>query len=203
MRNALLTAVGPHAYPLFFGLLASASMGAPVHSDLLMVLGAVLAGSGHMDVRVLIFFAPITILCGDTVTFFVGRKYGKQILATRFFQKIFPQTKQNRIHALAKKHGSKFIFMIRFTPGLRAVTFFTAGTMQVEPKDFLKMNSLSTWIYVPSLISAVYFTASQFQQWVDGYQQFAKWVLTAIGLLLVYSFSKWASRRWMENRNAS
>ncbi|MBL7715736.1 MAG: DedA family protein [Bdellovibrionales bacterium] len=203
MRTTLLSAVGPNAYPVFFGLLISGSLGMPVNSDTLLILGAVLAATGHLDIQVLIIGAPMTILAGDTINFFIARKHGKKILATRFFRRWVSIEKQAQIQDFATRHGAKCIFMTRFTPLLRAVTFFISGSVQVKPKTFFAMNGLATWIYVPSLLLAVYFTASHLQEWVDGYQVFVKGALTATGLALFYFLAKWASRRWMENGNAS
>src|SRR5690606_37594550 len=145
--------LGGPAYLAFASLLTGCSIGLPFSSDIILITGGVLAGTGIFELKKTILLAFVAILTGDSIAFFVGRKYGRSIVERPFFRRFCPPERFEEISRFLTQSASKFIFSVRFTPGMRSVIFLTAGVVGVPAETFLKMNSLSTSLYVSALIS--------------------------------------------------
>jgi len=196
VKNLLIESSASGAsYFYFFGILMGCSFGFPMSADLLMIVAGSLASLGILKLGTLVLAAPVAILLGDTVTFNLGRKFGERLLATSFLLKVFPTEKQSQARFFLQRNAAKFIFMIRFTPGLRSLIFLTAGTMQVPPKTFYKMNILATCIYVPSLISLSFFTSQQVQSWISGMQNVSKWITLVMAVVVFYAILRVLGQR--------
>ncbi len=190
--------MGSSVYFYYGSILMSCSFGFPFSSDLLMILGGSLASIGTMQFSAVLFLSPLAILCGDTITFFVGRKYGKRILRSSAVQRIFSQTRQLKIQSFLSQNSRKFVFGIRFFPGMRSLIFLTAGSMQIEPRIFFTMNALSTCIYVPLLVSVSFFASNQVQEVADRFQSY-KWVGFITVATILMTVIKAVNRRiWAE-----
>jgi membrane protein DedA with SNARE-associated domain len=62
------------------------------------------------------------------------------------------QQVQEKLH----DHGHKVIFAARFMPGLRAPTFFSAGTLHLPARIFLFYDGMAALISVPTIVWVVY-----------------------------------------------
>jgi membrane protein DedA with SNARE-associated domain len=91
------------------------------------------------------------ILVGDSVIFKAGKDYGDALLETRLGKHI-PQARIERVRALFARHGSKLIMAARFLPGLRAVTYFVAGTSKVPYLVFILYDGLAALISAPAWV---------------------------------------------------
>jgi membrane protein DedA with SNARE-associated domain len=58
---------------------------------------------------------------------------------------------QRTIH-LFEKHGPKFIMVARFVPGLRAVTYFVAGTTGVPYWKFILYDGVAACVSAPAWV---------------------------------------------------
>lgn len=153
--------LGGPPYLAYFCLLVGCSIGFPFSSDLTLLTAGVLAGTGYFEIKTAILLGLSAILLGDTLAFYLGRTYGKRIIAHRFFAKICPPARFEQISRFLQENDSKFIFMVRFTPGMRSVIFLSAGALGIPPRTFFTMNILSTSFYVPTLISLSYAAANR------------------------------------------
>ena len=88
------------------------------------------------------------ILIGDSIIFRAGQTYGEKLLDTRLGRHISGERVQRIIH-LFEKHGPKFIMAARFVPGLRAVTYFVAGTTGVQYWKFILYDGLAACVSAP------------------------------------------------------
>jgi membrane protein DedA with SNARE-associated domain len=88
------------------------------------------------------------ILIGDSIIFRAGATYGEALLETRLGRHI-PGEKVERIIGLFERHGAKFIMVARFLPGVRAVTYFVAGTTGVPYWKFIFYDGLAACVSAP------------------------------------------------------
>jgi membrane protein DedA with SNARE-associated domain len=88
------------------------------------------------------------ILIGDSIIFRAGATYGEALLETRLGRHI-PGEKVERIIGLFERHGAKFIMVARFLPGVRAVTYFVAGTTGVTYWRFLLFDGIAACVSAP------------------------------------------------------
>ncbi|MCM0607191.1 MAG: DedA family protein [Xanthomonadaceae bacterium] len=203
MKTLLIASSGVKAYAIYFFILMSCSYGFPFNSDLLMVIGGALASLGVFQIGAVMILSPIFILMGDSVSFYVGRKFGVKILASRYIQKVFPFTRQEKLKSLMRANARQFCFMIRFIPGFRTFVFVFAGTMRIEPKIFYQMNALSTFLYCPTIVWLSYSAANQLQEVDGGFQNYTKWIMIIAGFVALMFIVKQLSRKfWLQEEGA-
>lgn len=138
-----------------FTLLVACGLGLPLPEDVALITGGYLAGKGPPigvgSLPLMILVGLAGILIGDTIIFKAGSNYGEALLQTRIGRHI-PGEKVERIIGLFERHGPKFIMMARFLPGVRAVTYFVAGTTGVPYWKFLLYDGIAACASAPGWI---------------------------------------------------
>lgn len=182
----LLIAQGDHfTLVLYLLILMSTSYGFPFSSDLLLIIGGSLASMGYIPIQLTVLLSPIAIYTGDTFTFLIGRKFGIKLLDKKIIKKIFPIEKQNQIRSFLQENARKFIFGIRFIPGMRSLIFLTAGSMQIPKKIFFQMNALSTGIYAPFMVILSFYATNRALILVSELQGAWKWIASAVVIIVL------------------
>jgi membrane protein DedA with SNARE-associated domain len=141
---------GPAAYVGVLFVLITCGLGVPLPEDVPLISGGwLIARGGSLPLMMLTGLAGILI--GDTIIFRAGSTYGLRLLETRVGKHI-PGERVARTIALFEKHGAKFIMVARFVPGLRAVTYFVAGTTGVPYWKFIAYDGLAACVSAPAWI---------------------------------------------------
>jgi membrane protein DedA with SNARE-associated domain len=138
---------GPAAYVGVLFILILCGLGVPLPEDVPLITGGYLVGRGGFPF-LMIFTGLAGILIGDSIIFRAGQLYGERLLETRLGRHI-PQDRVLRTKRAFEKHGPKFIMVARFVPGLRAVTYFVAGTTKVPYWEFLTFDGIAACVSAP------------------------------------------------------
>src|SRR5258708_30255961 len=91
------------------------------------------------------------------MAFFMGRFFGRRVLASQLARRYFTPRRQLRVRAYFRKFGSKVVLVGRFTPGLRFTIFFTAGPLHLRSSGFLLFDLSSAALSVPLLVYSAWF----------------------------------------------
>jgi len=138
-----------------FTLLVACGLGLPLPEDVALITGGYLAGKGPPigvgSLPGMIFVGLAGILIGDSIIFRAGATYGEALLQTRIGRHI-PGEKVQRVIALFERHGAKFVMVARFLPGVRAVTYFVAGTTGVPYWKFLLFDGIAACASAPAWV---------------------------------------------------
>jgi len=138
-----------------FTLLVACGLGLPLPEDVALITGGYLAGKGPPigvgSLPLMILVGLAGILIGDSIIFRAGATYGVALLQTRLGKHV-PGEKVERIIGLFERHGPKFIMMARFLPGVRAVTYFVAGTTGVPYWKFLLYDGIAACASAPAWV---------------------------------------------------
>ena len=122
----------------------------PLPEDVPLITGGYLvARSGSLTLMIAVGLAGILI--GDSIIFRAGQTYGEKLLDTRVGRHISGERVQRTIH-LFERHGPKFILVARFVPGLRAVTYFVAGTTGVPYWKFILYDGMAACVSAPAWV---------------------------------------------------
>ena len=163
-RELLLQFSGISQYALFFFVTTGCCVGLPFNSDLLFIVGAYLASIGHFHFWPLLTLAFFGLILGDSINFFIARRYGKAILRLRPFCYILSENKVTEAESFLNTRGTRFLFFVRFLPLIRTVLYFTAGSLQVRPRTFYAWNVSSTLLYLPVLMGSAYYASDNLAQ---------------------------------------
>jgi membrane protein DedA with SNARE-associated domain len=135
-----------------FTLLVACGLGLPLPEDIALITGGFLAAMGPPHGVGSVWFMMVVgllgIVVGDSIIFKAGHDYGDALLHTRLGKHI-PEKRVEKVRALFVRHGSKMIMVARFLPGIRAVTYFVAGTSGVRYWVFLTYDGLAALISAP------------------------------------------------------
>lgn len=121
--------------------------------DSLLITAGILARSGDLHLGLVLLAATVGGIVGDSVGYFLGRKFGPAVFS-RQNSRLFKPEYVQRTHAFFEKHGGKALILARFVPVVRTVAPTMAGVGGMHYGDFLRYNVIGGLLWglgVPSL----------------------------------------------------
>jgi membrane protein DedA with SNARE-associated domain len=123
------------------------SMGIPSPGETALVLAAVLASQGKLQIWLVILIGVASAILGDNIGFYLGRRFGRDVLAA---PGPFHTHRMNAITAgdrFFAKHGPKAVFFGRWIALVRFATAWLAGINGMHMSTFFFWNALGglTW----------------------------------------------------------
>jgi undecaprenyl-diphosphatase len=183
----LAQALGKWTYALV-GFMAFAETGAFIGlvapGEFTVLLGGVIAGQGTINIFVLIAIVWACTLSGDSVSFFLGRRLGRNFLTRhgpRF--RITPE-RLAQVDKHFERRGGSTVLIGRFIGFVRPIAPFVAGTSGMPYRRFLPYSVLGTGIWGPGLCVLGYIFWQSFDQVtkIAGRATLVFTVLVAIGV---------------------
>ena len=146
------------AYAWLGGILLLCGLrAANLPEDISLIVAGYFSWRGALQVSKAFLVCFAAVLAGDSLAFFLGRYFGRWVLASRLARKYFTHRRQIKVRAYFRKFGSKVVLIGRFTPGLRFTIFFTAGTLHLRPPVFLIYDFSAAAFTVPILVYTAWF----------------------------------------------
>lgn len=146
---------------LLVGVFAFAETGAfvglVVPGETTMLLGGAVAGQGAIDIYVLIAIAWFAAWAGDTTSFFIGRRLGREFVLRHGPRVGISQERFERVEDYFGRHGGKTIFIGRWISLVRALAPFIAGSSGMGYRAFLPYSVLGTGLWASAHILIGYF----------------------------------------------
>jgi membrane protein DedA with SNARE-associated domain/membrane-associated phospholipid phosphatase len=201
---------------LLVGFFAFAETGAfvglVVPGETVMLLGGAVAGQGAIDIYLLIAIAWFSAWAGDTTSFFLGRRLGREFVMRNGPRFGISHERFEKVEDYFSRHGGKTIFIGRFISLVRAFAPFIAGSSGMRYRAFVPYSILGTGLWASAHILIGYF----FSRSIDTAAKYAGRgafllatliVLVAGTVFLVRRFrveeNRRAAVRWMEDRRAT
>ncbi|QRN92857.1 DedA family protein [Archangium violaceum] len=154
LTNLLGSTHGFLAYAAVFGVLVACGLGVPLPEDISLILGGFLAHKGAASLPAMMLIGFAGILVGDSLIFMAGRRLGSQVgrSPTGFFARVVTPEKRARVEGMFALHGQKIVMIARFLPGVRAVTYFTAGSAGMSYWRFIFWDGLAALLSAPFFV---------------------------------------------------
>ena len=201
---------------LLVGVFAFAETGAfvglVVPGETVMLLGGAVAGQGAIDIYLLIAIAWFAAWAGDTTSFFIGRRLGREFVLRHGPRFGIAHERFERVEDYFSRHGGKTIFIGRFISLVRAFAPFIAGSSGMRYRAFVPYSILGTGLCVSAHILVGYF----FSRSIDTAAKYAgkgafllgTLIVVVVGaIFLVRHFrveeNRRAAVRWMEGHAAT
>jgi membrane-associated protein len=133
-----------YALPAIIGL---ESMGIPSPGETALILAAVLASQGKLNIWLVILIATASAIVGDNLGYLLGRKLGRRVLTAP------GPMQERRIEVIDAgdrffaKHGPKAVFIGRWIALVRFAVAWLAGIDHMHFRTFFIYNALGaiTW----------------------------------------------------------
>lgn len=182
---------------IFLGLFAG-GLGAPIPEDLLLLLGGFLAWAGYTNLYVMIVISIAGALFGDYIVFYIGRKWGSNILSHPRFRRWLTHRRLSKIHDYFDDYGGKTVFFARFFAGFRMAVYLVAGAIRMNAQKFVLTDFCGAILSVPIVTLLGYFLSSKIDALLRTIHG-ARIAATVLLLLAILSFL--AYRRWFNKPN--
>jgi undecaprenyl-diphosphatase len=188
-------ALGPWTY-LLVGVMAFLETGAFVGlvapGEFTVIIGGVVAGQGTISVVPLIGLAWLCCILGDSASFFVGKKLGRQFLLKHGPRFKITEERLEKVEGYFDRHGGKTVLIGRFIGLVRAVAPFIAGSSGMAYRAFLPFSVIGTGLWATTYTLLGYFFYRSFQQVaaVAGRVTLAFGTLVAVIVAVVYTYRK-------------
>jgi membrane protein DedA with SNARE-associated domain len=139
------------------------------------------------------------IIIGDSMIFFAGRRIGSRVgqKAGGFFSSIVTPEKRARVEQLFAKHGEKIIMLARFLPGVRSVTYFTAGSVGMKWSHFVFFDSVAALVSAPIFVFLGYKFGGELDALIQQIRKGQQGVLIAMAAIFTVTFFvyRWRAKR--------
>ncbi len=122
-------------YGIVFAVAALDAFFPVVPSEATVITAAVLAAQGDLRLELIIPAAAVGAVCGDNVSYWVGRLLGERIA-----EKVFAGPRRrhlDRAHRMLEERGGYLIIVGRFVPGGRTAVTFAAGSLDWRWRRFI------------------------------------------------------------------
>jgi membrane protein DedA with SNARE-associated domain len=185
-----------YGYLAVAGFVFLEDFGIPVPGETILILGAVYAGTGRLNiflVGVIAFFAAVL---GDNVGFAIGH-FGGRPLVERFGRYILLTPERlDRATGFFERHGGKIVAGARFIEGLRQANGIIAGITGMHWAKFLVFNALGAALWVIVWTSLGYFSGSHIGAIYKAATRYDTYLAVAVGvLILAYIIRRLSKRR--------
>ena len=134
-----------------------AFVGLVVPGETVMLLGGAVAGQGAIDIYLLIAIAWFSCWLGDTTSFFIGRRLGREFVLEHGPRFGIGHERFERVEDYFARHGGKTIFIGRFISLVRAFAPFIAGSSGMRYRAFVPYSILGTGLWASAHILVGYF----------------------------------------------
>ena len=130
------------------------SMGVPSPGETALVLAAVLASQGKLQIWLVIVIGIASAVAGDNIGYLLGRRFGRDVFVAR------GPLRDHRRRAVAAgdrffaRHGPKAVFLARWIALVRFAAAWLAGINRMRFPQFFFWNALGgiTWAVTYGLV---------------------------------------------------
>jgi membrane-associated protein len=170
------------------------SLGLPSPGETALVLAAVLASQGKLQIWLVILIGVASAITGDNVGYLLGRRFGREVLEAP------GPFRARRVELIAvgdrffDRHGPKAVFFARWIALVRFAAAWLAGINEMRFRQFFFWNALGgiTWGVTFGLVG--YFAGSAA---ADAISSFGVYAAVGLAILIVggYGYVKLRERR--------
>jgi membrane protein DedA with SNARE-associated domain len=115
-------------------------IGFPLPEDLVIVTGGYFAFLGYTKLVPTILTLYAGALTGDFTLYWIGRRFGPDIIAHRRLTWLFTPKRIKAINHYFHRFGNLTLFFARFLVGLRATIFLSSGAFKIRFRNMVLLD---------------------------------------------------------------
>jgi undecaprenyl-diphosphatase len=149
LAEGLLGLAGWAALGVLFilpALEAPAFLGLVLPGELALLLGGVLASQGRVPLAAALAVGTAGALTGDSAGYWIGRRWGPRLLASRLGRRIGPG-RLHRVESLLLRGGGRALVVGRCTAGARVVLPGLAGMLGLRYRTFALWTGVAATLW--------------------------------------------------------
>lgn len=174
-------------YIVLFGFSYIENIFPPSPSDMVVVIGGTLIGTGAISFIPTLIFSSMGSVLGFMTLYYVGTKLDKKIVKSK-------KTRFISIEALSKveewfaKYGNWIIITNRFVPGTRSIVSLFAGLSEVDLRITVVLSTISALLWNAIILTIGMFFGKNIHlvdRWLGAYSNIAILLSLLVILFLV------------------
>jgi membrane protein DedA with SNARE-associated domain len=153
-RKQLAEFVSNYGVWMVAAFIALESIGLPLPAEAALIAAAFFAARTHeIDIWSLIAAGIVAAILGEMVGFWIGRRFGHQLLMRYGTRVGFTEERIRVGQWLFVRFGGRFVFIARFLPFLRNIAAVLAGTNSMAQHSFYfaSATAAAAWIIIYGL----------------------------------------------------
>jgi membrane protein DedA with SNARE-associated domain len=186
-----------HGYLAVAGFVLLEDFGVPVPGETIVILAAVYAGAGRLNIVLVGVIATVAAIVGDNIGFALGH-FGGRPLVERFGRYVFLTPERlDKATGFFDRHGGKVVIVARFIEGLRQANGWIAGIAGMPWLRFLAFNALGAALWVAVWTTVGYFAGSHINTIYNDAKRYEIYLAIAVAVLVTAYIARriWRSRR--------
>ena len=183
--HSLEPTLNQFGYLAVIGLVLIEDFGVPVPGETILILAAVYAGTGRLNILLVALLGFGGAVIGDNIGFAIGH-FGGRPLIERFGRYIFlTPARIERATGFFERHGGWIIIVARFIEGLRQANGIIAGISGIHWAKFLIFNAIGAALWVGVWTTLGYLSGSNIDSIYNTATRFSTYLAIAVGLLIL------------------
>ena len=165
-----------YGYLAIAGLLTLEDFGVPAPGETVLIVGAIYAGAGKMNLILVALLGFAGAVVGDNIGYLIGRLGGRRLVDKVGRYVLLTPERIDKAERFFTRYGGGVIVVARFVEGLRQANGIIAGLTGMAWPRFLAYNALGaalwvgTWVSVGDLagshINTIYPLAVRYQTYL-------------------------------------
>jgi len=159
--------------------------------DLACIAGGLAAAAGQIPLFAAAGACAAGIWLGDIGLYFLGMLFAKGALKWRWLARRMSPSKMARGAQFFEKYGMRWVFLSRFIPGSRVVSYLAAGAAGWNLRKFSLTLALAAIVWTPLLCGASMLAGHVVLEYLKIYEQYAIGIMLGAGLFI------WFLLQWL------
>jgi membrane protein DedA with SNARE-associated domain len=194
--DSLRPVLDQYGYLAVTGFVLLEDFGVPVPGETILILGAVYAGTGRLQIWLVGVLGFLGAVIGDNVGFAIGH-FGGRRLVERYGRYVFLTPERlNKTTNFFERRGARIIIIARFIEGLRQANGIIAGISGMHWARFVAYNAIGAALWVAVWTCVGYFSGNHLTSIYNAFTSAGVYALIAAGVLL----AAYIARRVMRTR---
>jgi membrane protein DedA with SNARE-associated domain len=203
LMQSLVPFLDRYGYAAVVTLVGVESFGVPAPGQTMLIAAGVYAGTGHLNVALVLVSGLLAAVVGDSLGYAIGH-YGGRPLVLRFGRYVF--LTENRLAAAERffaRRGNIVVPVARFIDGLRQANGIVAGLAQMGFWRFLTCNVLGAVAWASLWVLLGYLAGNHLDVIYHHVHRYEKYVLAAVAVIVVAVVIRWLFKRRRRRKAAA
>jgi len=135
-------------YAAIAGLITLEDFGVPAPGETVLIVGAIYAGAGRMNLILVALLACVGAVVGDNIGYLIGRLGGRPLVERFGRYLLLTPERIDTAERFFTRYGGDIIVVARFVEGLRQSNGIIAGLSGMPWPRFLAYNALGAALWV-------------------------------------------------------
>ncbi len=199
--NDVLSLISRHGYALVALAVFLEAIGVPVPAALALLAAGTASALGKLRLGLVLASAVPAMLLGDALLFTLGRYTGWTLLGLLCRLSVNPETCILRSAESFYRRGKATLVLAKFIPGINTMAPPLAGSMNMRPFQFLRLDAAGATLYIVAYVTAGFAFSRFFALFARGLQNVGRaveWVvlLGALGYIVYRVRLYWKHRMY-------